>query len=136
VDEVAAAIADPVRREILEMLRDEARLSAGNIAERFAISRPAVSRHLRVLRESGLVRDETVGRQRFYVLDASRLTPLAQWLALFERSGRPADRPSGWEHHLDALETEVYRARRERRPDKPDESDKPDEYDGSKENTA
>lgn len=131
MDEVAAAIADPVRREILEMLRDGARLSAGTIAERFAISRPAVSRHLRVLRESGLVRDETVGRQRFYALDASRLTPLARWLALFERSERseqferserPADRPSGWEHHLDALETEVHRTRRERRSHEPKEN--------------
>ncbi|WP_447008165.1 metalloregulator ArsR/SmtB family transcription factor [Saccharothrix isguenensis] len=117
MDEVTAAIADPVRREILEMLRDEARLSAGSIAERFAISRPAVSRHLRVLRESGLVRDETVGRQRFYVLDASHLAPLARWLADFDRPDRTADRPSGWEHHLDALETEVYRTRRESRRD-------------------
>lgn len=115
MDDVAGAIADPVRRRILEMLRDEARLSAGQIAERFAISRPAVSRHLRVLRESGLVRDELVGRQRFYVLDASRLTPLARWLAGF-------DRPAGWEHRLDALETEVYRARRERRTARPEEN--------------
>ncbi|GAB2957395.1 metalloregulator ArsR/SmtB family transcription factor [Saccharothrix stipae] len=115
MDEVAGAIADPVRREILEMLRGDARLSAGQIAERFAISRPAVSRHLRVLRESGLVRDELVGRQRFYVLDASRLTPLARWLAGF-------DRPSGWAHHLDALETEVHRTRRERRTDEPKEN--------------
>lgn len=107
VDEVAGAIADPVRREILVMLRDE-RLSAGEIAERFVISRPAVSRHLRVLRESGLVRDELVGRQRFYVLHAEQFTELLEWLAPFAR-------PSGWERHLDALETEVYRTRRERR---------------------
>ncbi|QQQ79939.1 winged helix-turn-helix transcriptional regulator [Saccharothrix sp. 6-C] len=115
MDEVAGAIADPVRRSILEMLRAEARLSAGQIAERFAISRPAVSRHLRVLRESGLVRDELVGRQRFYVLDASRLTPLSRWLAGFD----VPDRPSGWAHHLDALDTEVHRARRERRAARP-----------------
>lgn len=118
---MAGAIADPVRREILEMLRADARLSAGQIAERFAISRPAVSRHLRVLRESGLVRDELVGRQRFYVLDAARLTPLARWLAGF--GGVAADeRPTGWEHRLDALETEVYRTRRERRADEPKEN--------------
>ena len=66
---MAAAIADPVRRDILVMLRDQ-RLAAGQIADRFAISRPAVSRHLRVLRESGLVRDTLVGRQR--VLRAGR----------------------------------------------------------------
>ncbi|GAA4589317.1 hypothetical protein GCM10023194_43240 [Planotetraspora phitsanulokensis] len=106
MDEVAAAIADPVRREILLMLRN-GRLPAGRIAGRFAVSRPAVSRHLRVLRESGLVHDELVGRQRFYVLDAERLTELAEWIAQFTR-------PSGWEHRLDALETEVYRTRRER----------------------
>ncbi|MFG2100964.1 metalloregulator ArsR/SmtB family transcription factor [Micromonospora echinaurantiaca] len=107
MDEVAAAIADPVRRDILVMLREQ-RLPAGEIAERFTISRPAVSRHLRVLRESGLVRDTLVGRQRFYELDASRLAGLIGWLDQFARA-------AGWERRLDALETEVYRTRRERR---------------------
>jgi len=106
VDEVAAAIADPVRRDILVMLR-ERELPAGRIAERFPISRPAVSRHLRVLRESGLVRDTLVGRERRYSLDASRFAELAEWIAGFTR-------PSGWEHRLDALATEVHRTRRER----------------------
>jgi DNA-binding transcriptional ArsR family regulator len=107
VDEVAGAIADPARREILVMLR-AGRLPAGEIAKRFVISRPAVSRHLRVLRQSGLVRDELVGRQRFYELDAERFTELASWLAQFLQ-------PAGLERSLDALETEVYRTRRERR---------------------
>ena len=107
MDEVAAAIADPVRRSILEMLRGD-RLPAGRIADRFEISRPAVSRHLRVLRESGLVRDTLVGRQRLYELDASRFTGLIEWLAQFTRAG-------AWERRFDALETEVYRTRRERR---------------------
>jgi DNA-binding transcriptional ArsR family regulator len=106
VDEVAAAIADPVRRAILVMLLEQ-RLSAGTIAGRFPISRPAVSRHLRVLRESGLVRDTLVGRQRFYELDASRFAVLVEWLGQFI----PAER---WERRFDALETEVYRTRRER----------------------
>ncbi len=56
MDDVAAAIADPVRRSILERLRSE-RLPAGRIAAAFPISRPAISRHLRVLREAGLVRE-------------------------------------------------------------------------------
>ncbi|WP_328342009.1 metalloregulator ArsR/SmtB family transcription factor [Micromonospora sp. NBC_00421] len=107
VDEVAAAIADPIRRGILELLRD-GDLPAGEIADRFPVSRPAVSRHLRVLRESGLVRSELVGRQRLYRLDADRFTALVDWLAGFRR-------PRGWAHHLDALETEVHRTRRERR---------------------
>lgn len=88
------------------MLRHR-RLSAGEIAAGFAISRPAVSRHLRVLRDSGLVYDELVGRQRFYALDAHRFAELIEWLAQFVR-------PSGWQQRLDALETEVHRTRRER----------------------
>ena len=104
---MAAAIADPVRRDILVMLRDQ-RLAAGQIAARFAISRPAVSRHLRVLRETGLVRDSLVGRQRFYELDASQFAGLIEWLDQFSVAG-------GWGRRLDALATEVHRTRRERR---------------------
>lgn len=104
---MAAAIADPVRRDIVVMLRDQ-RLPAGQIAERFAISRPAVSRHLRVLRECGLVRDSVVGRQRFYELDATRFADLMAWLDQFSVA-------AGLQSRLDALETEVYRTRRERR---------------------
>jgi DNA-binding transcriptional ArsR family regulator len=111
VDDVAEAIADPVRREILVLLRDGSR-PAGHIAEtigeRFGISRPAVSRHLRVLRECGLVRDTLRGRHRHYDLDATRLGELTGWLAQFAA-------PSVWEQRMDALETEVYRTRRERR---------------------
>lgn len=107
MDDVAAAIADPVRRDILELLRDQ-RLPAGEIADRFPISRPAVSRHLRVLRESGLVRDTLVGRQRLYQLDTSRFAELIEWLGQFT----PA---AGWERRFDALETEVHRTRRDRR---------------------
>ncbi|GAA1350124.1 metalloregulator ArsR/SmtB family transcription factor [Saccharothrix algeriensis] len=133
MDEVAAAIADPVRRRILELLRDS-RLPAGEIAARFDISRPAVSRHLRVLRESGLVRDELVGRQRFYALDPAPLDGLASWLARLTRPAdltpadrSPADRspagwtPADWAHRLDALETEVHRTRRDRRADRREE---------------
>ncbi|WIM99685.1 metalloregulator ArsR/SmtB family transcription factor [Actinoplanes oblitus] len=107
MDEVAGAIADPVRREILLMLRDEPR-SAGQIADRFAISRPAVSRHLRVLREAGLVRDTADGRRRVYALVTAPLDELAGWLDRLTR-------PSGWQHRFDALATEVYRTRRARR---------------------
>jgi DNA-binding transcriptional ArsR family regulator len=107
VDEVAAAIADPVRRGILEMLRSEP-LAAGRIAAAFPISRPAISRHLRVLRDAGLVRDTPAGRHRLYELDPSRFGELAGWLAQFPRAG-------DWERRFDALETEVYRTRRDRR---------------------
>ncbi len=101
------AIADPVRREILMLLR-EGSLPAGVIAQRFAISRPAVSRHLRVLRQSGLVSDELVGRRRLYSLRTEPLAELTDWLA-------DLSRPEGWAHRFDALETEVRRTVRERR---------------------
>jgi DNA-binding transcriptional ArsR family regulator len=63
VDLVAQDLADATRREILRMLRD-GELSAGAIAGAFDVTRPAISRHLRVLREAGLVIDEAQGRAR------------------------------------------------------------------------
>lgn len=103
--DVAAAISDPVRREIMMLLRGRM-MTAGDIAARFDISRPAISRHLRVLRECGLVVDEERGRQRLYRLDTGPLAPLEAWLAGLR---------DPWAGALDALETEVYRTRRERR---------------------
>ncbi|GAB2607445.1 hypothetical protein Aab01nite_02930 [Paractinoplanes abujensis] len=108
MDEVAAAIADPVRRAILEALR-EGPLPARRIAERFPISRPAVSRHLRVLRESGLVHDTRAGRERVYRLDRQPLTAVGDWIAGF------APAAAFLSQRLDALETEVHRTRRDRR---------------------
>jgi len=102
----AAAIADPVRREILELLREGA-APAGVIADRFTISRPAISRHLRILRESGLVHDAVIGRRRFYTVDPAPLREITSWITQFES-------PNLWAQRLDALETEVARTRRER----------------------
>jgi DNA-binding transcriptional ArsR family regulator len=63
----AAAIADPIRRRVLELVRDDD-LPAGALAERFDVSRPAVSRHLRVLKAAGLVTDRADGTRRLYRL--------------------------------------------------------------------
>jgi DNA-binding transcriptional ArsR family regulator len=106
VDAVAQALADPIRREILVMLH-EGPLTAGAIAEPFAVSRPAISRHLRVLREAALVRDNVNGREREYALALDALAPLEAFLAQLHG-------PSVWSHRLDALETEVHRVRRGR----------------------
>ncbi|WP_052852939.1 metalloregulator ArsR/SmtB family transcription factor [Streptomyces avicenniae] len=127
--EVADAIADPVRREILVMLRDTP-LTAGEIAAAFTISRPAVSRHLRVLRESGLVTDEQAGRHRHYSLVPSRLGRLAGWLAQFD-----AER-SAWTRRLAALETEVHRTRRDRSRAEPTSTPRTTTTHHSEENTA
>jgi DNA-binding transcriptional ArsR family regulator len=102
--DITAAVADPVRRAILETL-NAGPLSAGEIAARFPISRPAVSRHLRLLREAGLVSASQSGRERIYRIETAPLAELDAWLAQFR------DR---WPSRLDALKTEVYRTRRER----------------------
>jgi DNA-binding transcriptional ArsR family regulator len=110
--EVLHALADPVRRDILVLLR-AAPLGAGAIAARFPISRPAISRHLRVLREHGLVVDEphhADGRGRVYRLDTRPLSEVEAWLAPFRHD---------WSSALDALETEVHRTRRQRRAASP-----------------
>lgn len=75
----AAAIADPIRRRVLELVRDD-ELPAGALAERFDVSRPAVSRHLRVLREAGLVVERREGRRRFYRANLEPLAELREWL--------------------------------------------------------
>ena len=82
MDAVAQALADPIRREILLLLRDR-NVTAGAIAERFPVSRPAVSRHLRVLREAGLVReegDERDARARVYTLEREAFGGVKNWL--------------------------------------------------------
>jgi DNA-binding transcriptional ArsR family regulator len=77
--EPAAAIADPIRRRVLELVRDR-EVPAGELAEQFDVSRPAVSRHLRVLRDAGLVHERREGRLRLYRADPAPLEELRQWL--------------------------------------------------------
>ena len=89
------------------MLRNRA-MYAGEIAAAFCVSRPAISRHLRVLRESGLVSDELAGRERVYRL---RLVGLAELEACLV----DLHSPNGWDRRLLALETEVHRVKRARR---------------------
>ncbi len=116
MDDVAAAIADPVRREILTLLR-AGPMVANAIVEHFDISRPAISRHLRVLREGGLVHSSADGRQRIYTLDARPLAEIDRWLEPFRGLAAAADDTpvTRWNTHFDALATEVHRTRRHRR---------------------
>jgi DNA-binding transcriptional ArsR family regulator len=114
---VLAALADPVRREIVELLA-AGEVGAGEIAERFPVSRPAVSRHLRVLREAGLVTSEVRAQRRVYRLDRAPLAELDAWLERFRPlPGRGAPTPlapPGLVNALDALDTEIRRGRRRR----------------------
>lgn len=120
-----AALADPVRRRIVELLT-EAPLPAGRVAAEFTrISRPAVSRHLRVLREAGLVDDELVGRERIYRVTPGPLDDVRAWLDAVHPTATPftsiADGATAGTTpldavaaRLDALDTEVRRTRRQR----------------------
>lgn len=107
MDPVIAAIGDPTRRRILELLARQSR-TAGQLAAEFSVSRPAVSRHLRVLRESGVVVDRIAGRHRIYALDPAAFDQLSAWLGSLRPSTRLHER-------MDALATEVHRAARDRR---------------------
>lgn len=73
------ALADPIRREILTMLK-QGRLSAGEIGEHFTVTGAAISRHLSVLREAGLVRDQREGKYIYYELNTSVLEEIMLWL--------------------------------------------------------
>lgn len=115
VDAVAQALADPIRREILRMLRDQP-LNAGAVAAAFSVTRPAISRHLRVLREAGLVRDEPVGRERAYTLTLDALADLEAYLAELHAPGR-------WSRRLMALDTEVHRVKRRPGPTRASRND-------------
>jgi DNA-binding transcriptional ArsR family regulator len=76
--DVFLAVADPTRRSILDRLR-RGDAHVNELASGFRVSRPAISRHLRVLRKAHLVRERREGRQRIYQLEADRLEQVARW---------------------------------------------------------
>lgn len=92
-----AAIADPTRRRIVELLAERER-SAGELVEAFDLSAPAISQHLNVLREAGIVVSRAVGQTRIQSLDPSAFDELEAWL---EKTR------SIWSDRLDALEREL-----------------------------
>jgi len=102
-------LGDPVRRRILELLA-EGELTAGALTsvvqDEFGISQPAVSQHLRVLRDSGFARMRPEGTRRLYAVDAAPFEELDGWLEPFRQF---------WNQRLDSLATELARGKRERR---------------------
>jgi DNA-binding transcriptional ArsR family regulator len=83
--DVFAAVASPVRRGLLGLLLDHGPLPVQQLASHFAMSRPSVSEHLKVLKDAGLVREHRSGRHRYYQLEPQPLTEVAQWLTPYER---------------------------------------------------
>jgi DNA-binding transcriptional ArsR family regulator len=102
-------LGDPVRRRILELLAGGEQ-AAGQVStvvqKEFGISQPAVSQHLRVLRENGFATVRAEGARRLYAVDATGLQEVDVWLQPFRQF---------WTQRLDALGTELARGRRERR---------------------
>jgi DNA-binding transcriptional ArsR family regulator len=102
-------LGDPVRRRILELLAD-GELSSGAVCaviqREFAITQPAVSMHLRVLREAGFAAVRPEGARRLYTVSPEPLRDVDAWLGRFRQF---------WTPHLDALSTEVARGKRQRR---------------------
>ena len=96
------ALADPSRRTVLEILRDHP-ATAGELAEALPIARPGVSRHLRVLREAGLVDVRQEAQRRIYSLRPDPLAEVDAWLEGYRAL---------WQHRLDALHTEITRGKK------------------------
>jgi DNA-binding transcriptional ArsR family regulator len=105
MDAVLQALSDGSRRTVLEVLQDGP-ATVGELAARLPIARPGVSRHLRVLREAGLVEVATQAQWRVYSLRPEPLAELDEWLGPYRAQ---------WQQRLDALHTEVARGKRERR---------------------
>jgi DNA-binding transcriptional ArsR family regulator len=94
VTSVFEVVVDPSRRRILDLLRQREQ-SVGDLVERLGMSQPGVSKHLRVLREAGLVRVRQEAQRRWYRLEPAPLTEIDQWLAPYREY---------WSARLDALE--------------------------------
>lgn len=101
-EDLFRAIADPTRRGLLDQLRGGPR-AVGALAAKFDQTLPAISQHLKVLRDVDLVREQRQGRQRIYTLHAAPLRELAQWVAHYDQF---------WERKLDALEQFLRREKR------------------------
>jgi DNA-binding transcriptional ArsR family regulator len=102
MDAVLQALAEQSRRTVLEILRAHP-ATAGELADALPIARPGVSRHLRVLREAGLVNVRQEAQRRIYSLRPDALVEVDEWLGNYRAL---------WQHRLDALHTEIARGRK------------------------
>lgn len=102
--DVFQAIADPVRRDIIGLLARQT-MSVSAIAENFEISRPAISKHIKILNECGLVAFNQQGRERYCEIQPSHLHQVADWVEQYREL---------WEQKLDAFEEYVYKLQSEK----------------------
>ncbi len=100
--DVFQAIADPVRRDIIELLAEET-LTVNAIAEKFDISRPAISKHLKILNECELIDYRKEGRERFCFIQAKNLLPAFLWIEKYQNLWE--DRLDSFDHYLNKLQS-------------------------------
>lgn len=92
--DIFQAISDPVRRDIIELLAEDA-MTVNAVAEKFEVSRPAISKHLKILKECGVIDIEKKGRERFCMIQPKTLIPAYMWMEQYRKL---------WEDKLDSFE--------------------------------
>jgi len=100
--DVFQAIADPVRRDIIDLLSTETH-TINEVAEKFEISRPAISKHLKILDECGLITIHQKGRARYCKIEPKNLIPAFLWIEKFHKQWE--DRIDAFENYLDQIQT-------------------------------
>lgn len=99
--DVFQAIADPVRREIIELLAMQP-LSVNEVAEKFEISRPAISKHLKILSECGIIAFNKIGRERLCLIQPQNLIPAFLWIKQYNKLWE--DRIDSFENYIDQIQ--------------------------------
>jgi|SRR5688572_6689856 DNA-binding transcriptional ArsR family regulator len=106
--DVFQAIADPVRRDILTLIAHQ-KLNLNSIAENFDISRPAISQHIKILAECGLIVIDQQGRERYCFLQPQKLGEVADWIEPFRKL---------WEHQFDKLDNLLLKMQKQKKSKK------------------
>ncbi len=96
--DVFQAIADPVRREIIQLL-SERNLTINEVAEKFTISRPAISKHLKILHECEIIQYNKAGRERLCMIQPQKLIPAFLWIKQYNKL---------WEDRIDSFENYIH----------------------------
>lgn len=105
--DVFQAIADPVRRDIIELLAEQ-RLTVNAVAEKFAVSRPAISKHLKILQECGIIEISQEGRERYCQIKPANLIPAFIWIEQYKKL---------WEDRLDSFEEYLMKLKSKNKKD-------------------
>ncbi len=102
--DVFQAIADPIRRDIIELVSVE-KLTVNEIAKEFNISRPAISKHLKILNECGIIEFNQVGRERFCIIQPQQLVPAFLWIKQYNKL---------WKNQIDSFEDYINQLNKNR----------------------